>query len=83
VVHPAVGEAAARIGAAVGLGILAPPLALLPLIDLGNAPDADCRALYENAQLASDTKAQAPRTRGNPRRAEPKSTSQQNVAGSR
>lgn len=53
VVRPAVGEAVARIGAAVGLGIVAPPLALLPLIDLGNAPDANCRELYEHAQMAS------------------------------
>jgi AsmA family protein len=52
-VHPAVGQAVARIGAAVGLGILAPPLALLPLIDLGDAPSADCRALYQNAGMAS------------------------------
>jgi len=45
-VHPAAGPVVARIGAAVGLGVLAPPLALLPLIDLGDAPDADCRRLY-------------------------------------
>jgi hypothetical protein len=56
VVRPAAGPVVARIGAAVGLGLLAPPLALLPLIDLGNAPDANCRALYEHAQIASDTK---------------------------
>jgi AsmA family protein len=60
VVHPAVGQAVARVGAAVGLGILAPPLALLPLIDLGDAPSADCRALYRKADLAAGTGA-APR----------------------
>jgi len=57
VVRPAVGQAVARIGAAVGLGIVAPPLALLPLIDLGDAPDADCQALYRNADIASGTDA--------------------------
>jgi uncharacterized protein involved in outer membrane biogenesis len=59
-VHPAVGQAVARVGAAVGLGILAPPLALLPLIDLGDAPSADCRALYRKADLAAGSAA-APR----------------------
>ena len=29
----------------------APPLALLPLIDLGDAPDADCRALYAKTRV--------------------------------
>ena len=38
-------------GATVGLGVLAPPLALLPLIDLGDAPDADCRALYAKTRV--------------------------------
>jgi uncharacterized protein involved in outer membrane biogenesis len=83
VVRPAVGEAVARIGAAVGLGVLAPPLALLPLIDLGNAPDADCRALYQDAQLASGTKATSPGTRDNARRTERKSKSPENLARSR
>ena len=83
VVRPAVGEAVARVGAAVGLGLLAPPLALLPLIDLGNAPDADCRALYQDARLASDTNAKSPRARGSAPRAERKSNRQENVARSR
>jgi hypothetical protein len=56
-VHPAAGPVVARIGAAVGLGVLAPPLALLPLIDLGDAPDADCRRLYEDARIATGTAA--------------------------
>ena len=54
VVKPALGQAIARVGAAVGLGILAPPLALLPLIDLGNAPNADCQALYRDAGIATN-----------------------------
>ena len=83
VVRPAVGEVAARIGAAVGLGILAPPLALLPLIDLGNAPDADCRALYQNAQLASGAKAKPPETRSSAPGAKRKPDRQENVARSR
>jgi uncharacterized protein involved in outer membrane biogenesis len=83
VVRPAVGEVAARIGAAVGLGILAPPLALLPLIDLGNAPDADCRALYQNAQLASGAKAKSPETGSSAPGAKRKPDRQENVARSR
>jgi uncharacterized protein involved in outer membrane biogenesis len=83
VVRPAVGEVAARIGAAVGLGILAPPLALLPLIDLGNAPDADCRALYQNAQLASGAKAKPPETGSSAPGAKRKPDRQENVARSR
>jgi uncharacterized protein involved in outer membrane biogenesis len=66
-VRPAAGPVIARIGAAVGLGVLAPPLALLPLIDLGDAPDADCRALYEDAGIASSSKqpiARAPAGKG-------------------
>jgi uncharacterized protein involved in outer membrane biogenesis len=83
VVRPAVGEVAARIGAAVGLGILAPPLALLPLIDLGNAPDADCRALYQNAQLASGAKAKPSEPRSSTPGAKRKPDRQENVARSR
>jgi uncharacterized protein involved in outer membrane biogenesis len=50
VVSPSLGPVAARVGAAVGLGVLAPPLAVLPLIDLGDAQDVDCRALNEDAR---------------------------------
>ena len=48
-VHPAVGPIAARVGTSVGLGILNPLAALLPLIDFGGASDADCRALIAEA----------------------------------
>ena len=51
VVRPAIGPVAARVGAAIGLGVLAPPLALLPLIDFGGAPDADCRNLVREARV--------------------------------
>jgi uncharacterized protein involved in outer membrane biogenesis len=83
VVRPAIGEAAARVGAAVGLGVLAPPLALLPLIDLGNAPDADCQALYEQAKLASGRtdETRTPTTR--PRSANQPTQTRENIAGSR
>jgi AsmA family protein len=61
VVRPAVGQAIARVGAAVGLGLIAPPLALLPLIDLGNAPDANCAALYRDAGVgAANAKTSTP-----------------------
>ena len=55
VVSPSLGPVAARVGAAVGLGALAPPLAILPLIDLGNAEDVDCRALNEDARARTGT----------------------------
>lgn len=53
VVHPKAGAVAARIGAAVGLGLLAPPLALLPLIDVGDASDVDCKWLRQEARISS------------------------------
>jgi len=83
VVRPAVGQVVARIGAAVGLGILAPPLALLPLIDLGDAPDADCRALYQDAQLASGTQGNARKPAPPKRAAKGRNEARENVAGSR
>jgi len=52
-VHPKGGPVAARIGAAVGLGLLAPPLALLPLIDVGDASDVDCKWLRQEARISS------------------------------
>jgi uncharacterized protein involved in outer membrane biogenesis len=44
-VEPELAEAATRAGAAVGLGILFPPLALLPTIQLGVGENSDCEAL--------------------------------------
>jgi len=52
-VHPAVGPVALRVGAAIGLGAVAPPLALLPLIDFGGAPDVDCRSLMQDARMSA------------------------------
>ncbi len=54
-VGPALGPLAARVGASVGLGALAPPLAILPLIDLGDAADVDCRAVDEEARVRTGT----------------------------
>ena len=54
-IRPEIGPLVARIGAAVGLGAVAGPLALLPLIDLGDAPSADCKALYQDARVQSGT----------------------------
>ena len=51
VVRPAIGPVALRVGAAIGLGAIAPPLALLPLIDFGGAPDVDCRNLMQEARM--------------------------------
>ena len=44
-IQPELAEAAARAGAAVGLGILFPPLALLPTIQLGVGENSACEAL--------------------------------------
>ena len=75
-IHPSLGPVIARIGAAVGLGVVAPPLALLPLIDLGDAPDADCRALYQDARVQTGTSERiarsAPKAAGKPQRAAPR-----------
>ncbi len=59
--HPALGQAVTRVGAAVGLGALAPPLALLPLIDLGGADDVDCRSVVAKARAETDTTKRLPR----------------------
>jgi len=55
VIRPEMGPVMARVGAAIGLGVLAPPLALLPLIDTGDAPAADCRELFKDAKLQTGT----------------------------
>jgi uncharacterized protein involved in outer membrane biogenesis len=44
-VGPAVAPIAARVGVAAALAAVAPPLAILPFIDFGGAPDADCKEL--------------------------------------
>jgi len=50
-VAPQAGPLAARVGASVALGTLLTPIAaLLPLIDFGGAPDADCRGLMTEAR---------------------------------
>jgi uncharacterized protein involved in outer membrane biogenesis len=54
-VRPEMAPLMARIGASVGLGVVAGPLALLPLIDLGDAKDADCKALYQDARVETGT----------------------------
>ena len=55
VVRPSLGQVVARVGAAVGLGALAPPLAIVPFIDLGDAKDVDCRSLNEEARARTGT----------------------------
>jgi uncharacterized protein involved in outer membrane biogenesis len=50
VIHPEAAAITARVGAAAGLASVAPPLALLALVDPGGAPDVDC------ASLVADTK---------------------------
>jgi uncharacterized protein involved in outer membrane biogenesis len=49
-IRPAIGELAARAGAAAGLGVVFPPLALLPTIQLGVGENSRCEALAEGAR---------------------------------
>jgi uncharacterized protein involved in outer membrane biogenesis len=49
-ITPEIGELAARGGAAIGLGILFPPLALLPTIQLGVGEDRQCEGLVAASQ---------------------------------
>ena len=52
-IRPDLGEAAARAGAAVGLGVLLTPLAaLLPTIELGTGEDHACSGLLREVQAA-------------------------------
>jgi len=68
-VHPEVAPVAARVGAAIGLGVLAPPLALLPLVDFGGAEDVDCGGLMQHARQRNDAANDAPPARATPARA--------------
>lgn len=56
IARPSLMQAGARIGASIGLGAIAGPLALLPLIDLGGGEDVDCRAVIAKALENTDTK---------------------------
>ncbi|WP_035060857.1 AsmA family protein [Andreprevotia chitinilytica] len=56
-VKPQLGQATGRTVLAVALGLVAPPLALLPLVEFGGAPDTPCRQLIKRA----DTHAQGTR----------------------
>ncbi|TCZ63536.1 AsmA family protein [Roseicella aquatilis] len=49
-IAPEAGELAARAGAAVGLGVLFPPLALLPTIQLGVGENSQCERLSRSGQ---------------------------------
>lgn len=62
-VHPSVAPVAARVGAAIGLGLLAPPLALLPLVDFGGAQDVDCGGLIQEGRRAADVNDAGPQAR--------------------
>lgn len=52
-VGPSVAPIAARVGVAVGLAAITPPLAILPFIDWGTTPDVDCRRVLDAADNAS------------------------------
>jgi uncharacterized protein involved in outer membrane biogenesis len=51
VIHPEPAALTARLGAAAGLAAVAPPLALLALVDFGGAPDVDCGALISSTKM--------------------------------
>ena len=60
-VMPEVGPIAARVGAAVALGVLATPLAaLIALVDPGDAKSANCAALVEQAKQSVQSSPVAP-----------------------
>jgi hypothetical protein len=61
--RPALGQVGMRVGAAVGLGALSPPLALLPLIDFGGAEDVDCGAIVAQARAQTGTTERIPRAK--------------------
>jgi len=54
------GPLGARGAAAAALGILLPPLAILPFIEAGVGKDSDCAALIRQAQAHAAEQAQAP-----------------------
>jgi hypothetical protein len=59
-ITPELAEAAARVGAAVGLGVLFPPLALLPTIQLGVGENSQCEALQSAGERRRGQQQQAP-----------------------
>ena len=61
--HPALRQAGVRVGASVGLGAISPPLALLPLVDLGGASDVDCGAVLAQAREQTGTAERIPRAK--------------------
>ena len=66
-VGPSVAPIAARVGVAVGLARVAPPLAILPFIDFGGTPDVDCRRVLgspDNASVPTKDDASAARNGG-------------------
>lgn len=68
-IQPELGEAAARAGAAVGLGILFPPLALLPTIQLGVGENSQCEALQSSGERRrQQQRQQSPPEGGGPAR---------------
>ena len=84
VVSPSLGQVAARVGAAVGLGALAPPLAILPFIDPGDAKDVDCRSLNEDARARTGTTgriARAPRAQSSAKAARREPESEVSTSG--
>ncbi len=51
VIRPEPAALTTRLGAAAGLASIAPPLALLALVDLGGAPDVDCGKIIADTKM--------------------------------
>lgn len=51
VIRPEAAALTTRLGAAAGLASVAPPLALLALVDLGGAPDVDCGQIISSTKM--------------------------------
>jgi hypothetical protein len=65
--HLEAGNLVARLGAAVGLGVLFPPAALVPLIDIGLGDDNACAKAYAAQQPPGSTPASGSSTPPAPR----------------
>jgi hypothetical protein len=63
-VHPELGQAIMRTGAAIALGALAPPAAIIPFLRPGKPQEIDCGALREQAAGLVEAAAKSPPTPG-------------------
>ncbi len=60
-VHPELGQAIARTAAAIALGVIAPPAAILPFLQPGKPQDVNCESLIERASQFIEAAKSEPR----------------------